>query len=661
LAEEKASEQTSVLLEETRLFNPPKDLVENSNVMQYMKKKGFKTEKELREWASKNLDEFWGEMGKEYATWFKPFTQVLDWKPPYAKWFVGGLCNATYNSVDRHMKTAVKDKVAYIAVGEPVGDVRKFTYADLYREVNKLANGLKSLGVKKGDRVSIYMPMIPELPMAMLACAKIGAIHSVVFSGFSTSAYAARVQDGESIVSITVDGFWRRGKVVPLKEAADEALQTCPTVKHQIVYKRCGNEVKWNPRDVWWHELIKGKSEECECEQLDPEHRLYILYTSGTTGKPKGIEHAHGGYCVGTPQTLHWVFDLKPNDVWWCTADIGWVTGHSYIVYAPLMLGVTSIMYEGSPDFPDFSRWWQIIEEHKVTVLYTAPTAIRMFMKAGAEWSDKCNLKSLRLLGTVGEPINPEAWIWYRTHIGRGELQIMDTWWQTETGTFINSPLPITPLKPGSCTMPLPGYNVQVWDESGKQVPTGQGGNLVIMTPYPTMLRDFYKDPARYMKTYWEHYWKVAPGVYLAGDKGRVDKDGYFWVQGRIDDVIKVAGHRLGNSEVESAAVSHPAVAEAAVIGKPDAVKGEVIIVFAILRGGVTPSEDLKKDISKHIRTTLGPIAIPEAVYFVNDVPKTRSGKIMRRVIRARAMGQPVGDISTLMNPEAVDGIPKIV
>jgi acetyl-CoA synthetase len=409
LADEKASEQTSVLLEETRLFNPPKDLVENSNVMQYMKKKGFKTEKELREWASKNLDEFWGEMGREYATWFKPFTQVLDWKPPYAKWFVGGLCNATYNSVDRHMKTAVKDKVAYIAVGEPVGDVRKFTYADLYREVNKLANGLKSLGVKKGDRVSIYMPMIPELPMAMLACAKIGAIHSVVFSGFSTSAYAARVQDGESIVSITVDGFWRRGKVVPLKEAADEALQTCPTVKHQIVYKRCGNEVKWNPRDVWWHELIKGKSEECECEQLDPEHRLYILYTSGTTGKPKGIEHAHGGYCVGTPQTLHWVFDLKPNDVWWCTADIGWVTGHSYIVYAPLMLGVTSIMYEGSPDFPDFSRWWQIIEEHKVTVLYTAPTAIRMFMKAGAEWSDKCNLKSLRLLGTVGEPINPEA------------------------------------------------------------------------------------------------------------------------------------------------------------------------------------------------------------------------------------------------------------
>ena len=661
MADEKASEQTSVLLEETRLFAPPKDLVENSNVMKYMKKKGFKTEKELRDWCSKNYVEFWGEMGKEYATWFEPFTQVLDWKPPYAKWFVGGKVNATYNSVDRHMKTAVKDKVAYIAVGEPIGDVRKFTYADLYREVNKLANGLKSLGVKMGDRVSIYMPMIPELPIAMLACAKIGAIHSVVFSGFSAGAYATRVQDGESVVSITVDGFWRRGKVVPLKEGADEALQTCPTVKKQIVYKRCGNEVKWNPRDVWWHELVKGKSEECECEKLDPEHRLYILYTSGTTGKPKGIEHAHGGYCVGTPQTLHWVFDLKPSDVWWCTADIGWVTGHSYIVYAPLMLGVTSIMYEGSPDFPDFSRWWSIVEEHKVSVIYTAPTAIRMFMKAGEQWSAKHNLKSLRLLGTVGEPINPEAWMWYRKNIGRDELQIMDTWWQTETGTFINSPLPITPLKPGSCTFPLPGYNAEVWDESGHKVPTGQGGNVVINTPYPTMLRAFYKDPERYMKTYWEYYWKVAPGVYNAGDKGRIDADGYFFIQGRVDDVLKVAGHRLGNSEIESAAVSHPKVAEAAVIGKPDEVKGEVIIVFAILKAGVTPSEELKKELKTHIRNTLGPIALPEEIHFVNDVPKTRSGKIMRRVIRAKAMGQPVGDISTLMNPEAVDGIPKIV
>ncbi|MCJ7443633.1 MAG: acetate--CoA ligase [Methanotrichaceae archaeon] len=655
------SEKTSVLLEETRLFHPPKDLVENSNVMQYMKKKGFKTEKELRTWASANLEEFWGEMGKEYATWFKPFDKVLDWKPPYSKWFLGGLINATYNCVDRHAKGAKKDKVAYIGVGEPLGDVRKFTYGDLYKEVNKLANGLKSLGIKKGDIVSIYMPMIPELPIAMLACAKLGIIHSVTFSGFSSKAYGDRVIDGGSRISITVDGFWRRGKVVPLKESADEALLTAPSVEKQIVYKRCGNEVKWNPRDIWWHDLVKDQSTECDCEQLDPEHRLYLLYTSGTTGKPKGIEHAQGGTVVGCPQTLHWVFDLKDNDVWWCTADIGWVTGHSYIVYAPLSLGVTSIMYEGSPDFPDFGRWWSIIQEHKVNVLYTAPTAIRMFMKAGAQWSDKYDLKSLRLLGTVGEPINPEAWIWYRTNIGRGELQIMDTWWQTETGTFINSPLPTTPLKPGSCTMPLPGYNTEVWDESGHKVPTGEGGNVVIMTPYPTMLRDFYKDPARYMKTYWEHYWKVAPGVYLAGDKGREDADGYFWIQGRIDDVLKVAGHRLGNSEVESAAVSHPKVAEAAVIGKPDEVKGEVIIVFAILRSGVEPSEDLKKELIAHIRKTLGPVGMPEAVYFVNDVPKTRSGKIMRRVIRAKAMGQPVGDISTLMNPEAVDGIPKIV
>ncbi|MDH7597389.1 MAG: acetate--CoA ligase [Methanothrix sp.] len=660
MAEETA--KTAVLLEERRLFHPPKDLVENSNVMQWMKKKGFKTEKEMREWCSKNYVEFWDEMAKTYADWFEPYKQVLDWKPPYAKWFVGGKCNMAYNAVDRHAKSWRRNKVAYIAVGEPLGDVRKFTYGDLYREVNKLANGLKSLGIKKGDRVSIYMPMIPELPIAMLACAKIGAIHSVVFSGFSSKAYADRVIDAESKISITADGFWRRGKIVELKKQADEGIQDAPTIEHQIVYRRTGQDIPWNKdRDIWWHDLVKDQPAECETEQLDPEHRLYILYTSGTTGKPKGIEHAHGGYCVGVPQTLHWVFDLKEEDVWWCTADIGWVTGHSYIVYGPLSLGATSIIYEGSPDYPDFGRWWSIIEEFGVNVLYTAPTAIRMFMRAGEQWPAKYNLKSLRLLGTVGEPINPEAWVWYRKNIGRDELQIMDTWWQTETGTFIGSPLPITPLKPGSCTFALPGYSMDVWDEAGKPVPPGEGGNIVILEPYPSMLRDFYKDPQRYFRTYWETYWNVRPGTYLAGDKGRRDEDGYFWIQGRIDDVIKVAGHRIGNSEVESAAVSHPKVAEAAVIGKPDPVKGEVIIVFAILREGVPESEELKKDIAKHIRETLGPVAMPEAVYFVKDVPKTRSGKIMRRVIRAKAMGQPVGDISTLANPEAVDAIPKIV
>ncbi|MFB3766503.1 MAG: acetate--CoA ligase [Methanotrichaceae archaeon] len=659
MAEE--TDKTSVLLEETRIFEPPEELVENSNVWQWMKKKGYKTEKEMRYDTSLNFVRFWDEMAKTYADWIEPYTQVLNWQPPYAKWFTGGKINITSNCVDRHAKGAKKDKVAYIGIGEPLGDVRKFTYGDLYKEVNKFANGLKSLGVQTGDRVSIYLPMVPELPIAMLACAKIGAIHSVVFSGFSAKAYADRVNDAESKISITVDGFWRRGSVVPLKNSADEAIATCPSVQKQIVLKRCGNKINWNDRDIWWHDLVKGQSEECEAVPLDPEHRLYILYTSGTTGKPKGIEHAQGGYAVGPPQTLHWVFDLKDNDVWWCTADIGWVTGHSYIVYAPLSLGVTSIMYEGSPDFPDFGRWWSIIQEFKVTVLYTAPTAIRMFMRAGDEWPKKYDLRSLRLLGTVGEPINPEAWIWYRKNIGRDELQIMDTWWQTETGTFIMSPLPITPLKPGSCTFPLPGYSCDILDEKGNPVPTGQGGNIVISEPYPSMLRDFFRDPQRYMKTYWQHYWEARRGIYLAGDKGRMDKDGYFWVQGRIDDVIKVAGHRIGNSEVESAAVSHPKVAEAAVIGKPDPVKGEVIIVFAILREGAQPTEELKKDITKHIRNTLGPVAIPEQVHFVKDVPKTRSGKIMRRVVRAKAMGQPVGDISTLMNPEAVDGIPKIV
>ncbi len=654
--------KTAVLMEETRVFEPPKELVDQSNVKAWMDKKGFKTEKELRDWCSTNYEEFWGEMATDFADWHKPFDKVLDWQPPYAKWFVGGEINMTYNCLDRHVKTWRRNKVAYIAVGEPVDDVRLFTYWDLYRETNKLANALKGMGVEKGDRVSIYLPMIPELSIAMLACAKIGAIHSVVFSGFSAKAYGDRVKDGESVVSITCDGFWRRGKTVPLKAQADEGIADAPTVRKQIVYKRTGQDVPWNEGiDVWWHDAVEGQSGKCDPVFVDSEHRLYILYTSGTTGKPKGIEHAQGGYCVGPPQTLSWVFDLKEDDVWWCAADIGWVTGHSYIVYAPLSLGATGVMYEGSPDFPDIGRWWKIIQDYGVTVLYTSPTAIRMFMRAGDEWPAKYDLSSLRLLGSVGEPINPAAWIWYRKNIGADKLQIMDTWWQTETGTFAISPLPITPLKPGTATLPLPGFGVDILDEKGEPVPVGEGGNIVQTTPWPSMLRAFYRDPERYMSTYWQYYWDAHPGYYLAGDKARKDADGYIWVQGRIDDVLNVAGHRIGNSEVESACVSHPDIGEAAVIGKPDEIKGEVIIAFCVPNAGVEKTDDLRAAVRKHVGVTLGKIAMPAEVHLVNDVPKTRSGKIMRRIIKSKAMGKDVGETSTLANPEAVDDIPVIV
>jgi acetyl-CoA synthetase len=467
--------------------------------------------------------------------------------------------------------------------------------------------------------------------------------------------------DAEAKAVITTDGLYRRGKPIPLKPNVDEATANTPTVQNVIVVKRTGLEVPMKQgRDVYWHDLVAGKSEECECEKMDSEDRLFILYTSGTTGKPKGIEHVHGGYCVGPAQTLHWVFDIKDSDVWWCTADIGWITGHSYIVYGPLVLGATSMMYEGAPDFPDFGRFFKIIQDNKVSVFYTAPTAIRMFMKAGEKWAKDYDISSLRLLGSVGEPINPEAWMWYREHFGAGKCQIMDTWWQTETGTFLVSPLPITPLKPGSATFPLPGFNIDILDEDANPVPAGSGGNIVSNTPWPSMLRAFYKDTVRYQKEYWSTYWEIRPGTYLAGDKATKDKDGYFTIQGRIDDVLKVAGHRISNAEVESAFVSHPKVGEAAVIGKPDQVKGEVIVAFVSLRGGIEGSDELKKELVKHVRTALGPLASPEAIYFVKDVPKTRSGKIMRRVIKAKAMGLPTGDVSALANPDAVDAIPLI-
>ncbi len=660
MAEQKAT--TSVLLEETRVFAPPKDLVENSNVMKWMKAKGFTTEREMRAWTGQNFIAFWDEMAKTYADWFEPWAQTLNWQPPYAKWFVGAKCNVAYNAVDRHATGAKKDKVAYIFVPEPTDQpTQKITYAELAKRVNKLANGLKSLGVTKGDRVSIYMPMIPETPIAMLACAKIGAIHSVVFSGFSAGGLNSRVLDAESKVVITTDGFFRRGKPLPLKPNVDEATANTPSVKNVVVVKRAGINVPMKEgKDIWYHELVAKQSDVCESEKMDAEDRLFILYTSGTTGKPKGIEHVHGGYQVTPAQTLAWVFDIKDNDVWWCTADVGWITGHSYVVYGPLCLGATSMIYEGSPDFPDFSRWFKIIEANKVSVLYTAPTAVRMFMKAGDQWPKMANISSLRLLGSVGEPINPEAWIWYRNNFGAGKLQIMDTWWQTETGCFLVSPLPITPLKPGSPTYPLPGFNVDILDEDANPVPPGSGGNIVSSTPWPSMLRAFYKDEVRYKKEYWSTYWDIRPGTYLAGDKATKDKDGYFTIQGRIDDVLKVAGHRISNAEVESALVSHPKVAEAAVIGKPDEVKGEVIVAFVILKTGIEATEPLKPELAKHVRTVLGPVAYPEVVYFVNDVPKTRSGKIMRRVIKAKALGNPVGDISALANPESVEAIPLI-
>jgi acetyl-CoA synthetase len=654
--------KTAVLQEETRIFNTPKWIIEHSNAFQWMQKKGFKTEKEMREWCSTNYVDFWDEMAQSYADWFTPYTQVLDESgKPYFKWFLNGKINVAYNAVDRHAKSDKRNKVAYYFIGEPVGDTRTITYFELYREVNKMANGLKSLGVTKGDRVSIYLPMIPELPITMLACAKIGAIHSVVFSGFSAGGLNSRVTDAEAKIVVTSDGFYRRGKPLPLKPNVDEAVATAPSVKNVIVVKRTGVQTAMKEgRDIWYNELTASQSAECPTEQLDPEDRLFILYTSGTTGKPKGIEHAHGGYSVAPAQTCSWVLDIHNDDVFWCTADAGWITGHSYVVYGPLCLGASSILYEGSPDFPDLGRWWSIIEQYGVSVFYTAPTAIRMFMKTGEAFVKKYDLSSVRVLASVGEPLNPEAYIWFRKNIGADQAPIIDTWWQTETGCHVIAPLVMTPEKPGSVAFPLPGFNADIFDEEANSVPLGYGGNIVNKTPWPSMLRAFFRDEVRYKKEYWEMYWQAKPGTYLAGDKATRDKDGYWWIQGRIDDVLKVAGHRISNAEVESAAVSHPKVAEAAVIGQPDEVKGEKIVAFVILKTGIAEAEELKKEISTHVRKVLGPVAYPDKVYFVKDVPKTRSGKIMRRVIKAKALGKPTGDLSALANPESVDYIPLI-
>jgi len=646
-------EDISVLLDEKRVFKPKEEFINQTNVKQWMDKHGINNLEELHN-KSSDWEWFWEEVSKELVEWYKPYDKIVEWDTPWVKWFVGAKYNIVHDALDKHVKSWRKNKVAYIFEGEP-GDVKKYTFNDLYIEVNKLANALRKIGLKKGDRVGIYLPMIPELPIAMLACAKIGAVHSVVFSGFSALAFRDRINDCKAKVVITCDGFWRRGRKVYLKDQADVALEEAPSVKHVIVCKRTGDGVPWTAgRDVWLHDLIFDSPKECETEKLDANDPLFFLYTSGTTGKPKGIIHAHGGYAVGTAHTLKWVFDMKDEDIWWCAADIGWITGHSYIVYAPLILGATSILYEGAPNYPQPDRWWQIIEKFNVTQLYTSPTSIRLFMKYGEEWIKQHDLSTLRILGSVGEPINPEAWMWYYKHVGNENCQIMDTWWQTETGHFILSPLPVTPLKPGSATKALPGLAADVVNEKGETV-QNVGGNLILTHPWPGMLRGIYKNPERYKKTYWSKF----EGIYIAGDVTRKDNDGYFWIQGRADDVLNVSGHRIGNSEVESALVSHPLVAEAAVIGKPHSLKGESITSYVVLKKDVEPNDQLRKELFEHVGKEMGKIARPDEIWFVNDVPKTRSGKIMRRVIRSKALGNEVGDISTLANPEAVEEIAK--
>jgi len=590
-------------------------------------------------------DGFWAEVAQGFE-WFQPWQQVLDWQYPFAKWFVGAKCNIVQNALDRHLKTWRRNKAALLWEGEP-GDTRSYTYWQLAREVSKFANVLKSMGVRKGDRVTVYLPRIPEQVIAMLACAKIGAIHSVVYGGFSHEALRTRIQDSEARVLITADGGYYSGKVVPLKEIADQAVAHAPSVEVVIVVKRVGNQVNMEPaRDVWYHELMSLPiaAVECQTERLDADDPLFILYTSGTTGSPKGILHVHGGYMVGVGATTKWVFDLKDEDTFWCTADPGWVTGHSYIVYGPLINGATVLMYEGAPTAPRPDRWWGLVERYGVTVLYTTPTAIRGLMRFGESWVARRDLSSLRLLGTVGEPINPEAWRWYYNNVGRKRCPVMDTWWQTETGMIMVSPVPSTRLKPGSATRALPGVVADVVDEHGKPVPADHDGFLVIKRPWPAMLRTLYKDPDRYRQNYWEK----IPDVYTAGDSARKDKDGYIWVIGRIDDVLKVSGYRLGTAEVESALVSHPAVSESAAIGKPHDLKGNAIKVFVVLKSGYQGTDKLRDELRVHVGKELGPIARPDEIDFVESLPKTRSGKIMRRLLRARELGLPEGDISTL-------------
>ncbi|MEJ2281614.1 MAG: acetate--CoA ligase [Candidatus Bathyarchaeota archaeon] len=600
-----------------------------------------------------DIEEYW-DLEARKLDWFSTWDRVLDWDAPFAKWFPGGMLNASYLCVDKHLKNWRRNKVAIYWVGEN-GEEKTLSYLQLYKEVNKLAAALKKMGVKDGDRVAFYLPMIVELPIAMLACARIGAIHTVVFSGFSAQALADRISHTEANVVITSDGGYRRGKIIELKKIVDEAVESTPSVKHVLVVKRTGHDIDMKEgRDVWYHDAVKEKTKPVPPLPVESTHPLFILYTSGTTGKPKGIVHSTGGYLVYINSVYKSVFNIQEDSVYWCNADIGWVTGHSFIVYAPLLNGASIVMYEGAPDYPTPDRWWQIIEEYKITTLYTSPTAIRMFMRLGEEWVKKHDLSSLSILGSVGEPINPEAWMWYFKNIGGERCPIVDTWWQTETGGIMISPAPgigLVPLKPGSATYPLPGIDVEVVDEDGKPVPAGVRGYIIIKKPWPGMALTVYKDPERFKETYWTRF----PGSYYAGDYCMKDEDGYLWLLGRADEVLKVAGHRLGTVELESAMVSHPAVAEAAVASRPHEIKGEVIVVFAVLKEGYKPSEELEKDLRNHMRKTVGPLATPESIYFVSKLPKTRSGKIMRRVLKALVAGQTIGDLSTLEDQASVD------
>lgn len=634
-----ANGQIANVLNETRVFPPSEAFAKQAVVG------SLAAYEDLYNESIKDIEEFWAKEAKEHLHWFEPFHTTLEWQNPLAKWFVGGQTNVSYNCLDAHVLNGNGARVAFHWEGEP-GDRRTITYADMLRDVCRFANGLKKLGIEKGDRISIYMPMVPELAVAMLACARIGAIHSVIFGGFSAEAISDRNNDAQAKLLITADGGWRRGKALSLKETADEALAKSPTIENCIVLKRVGSVTNMqSDRDVWWHDLIENESDDCPALPMDSEDSLFILYTSGSTGKPKGIRHTTAGYNLYVKRTFQWVFDHRQEDIFWCTADCGWITGHSYIVYGPMSAGATQVMYEGAPNWPQEDRFWDVIERYKVSILYTAPTAIRTFIKWGDHHVDKHDLSSLRLLGSVGEGINPEAWMWYYEKIGGGRCPIVDTWWQTETGGIMMSPLPgAIPCKPGSCTRPMPGIVPRVLGNSLADVEANHGGMLCIEKPWPGMLRGIWGDDSRYQ----QQYWSLVPGMYLTGDNARRDDDGYYWIMGRIDDVINVSGHRLSTIEVESALVSHPAVAEAAAVGRPDEIKGQAITVFVTLKNH-EPTDAMREALKKHVRKEIGALAVPDEVRFTSSLPKTRSGKIMRRLLRDIAAGkEATGDTSTL-------------
>jgi acetyl-CoA synthetase len=640
------------ILHENRTFDPPAAFSEQARI------KSLAEYEQLYARAQADPEAFWAELAERELHWFAKWDQVLDWQPPFAKWFVNGKINISYNCLDRHLTTWRRNKAALIWEGEP-GDSRTYTYAQLHREVCQFANALKQLGVQKGDLVGIYMPMIPEAAIAMLACARIGAPHTVVFGGFSAEALRDRLNDGKAKVVITADGGWRKDAIVPLKAQVDKAVAAAPTVQKVLVVQRTGQDVSMQAdRDYWWHEIRQGISANCPAEPMDSEDLLFVLYTSGSTGKPKGVVHTTGGYNLYTHVTTQWIFDLRDTDVYWCTADVGWITGHSYIVYGPLSNGATTLMYEGAPRASNPGCFWDVIEKYGVTIFYTAPTAIRAFIRMGDALPQARDLSSLRLLGTVGEPINPEAWMWYHHVIGGDRCPIVDTWWQTETGGIMITPLPgAIPTKPGSATRPFPGILADVVDLEGNSVPAGEGGYLAVQHPWPGMMRTVFNDPDRFRRTYWEH---IPPRdgkyLYFAGDGARRDEDGYFWVMGRVDDVISVSGHRLGTMEIESALVSHPAVAEAAVVGRPDELKGEEVVAFVTLNGADSPSDELAAQLKKHVVSEIGALARPGEIRFSEALPKTRSGKIMRRLLRALAAGEEIsGDTSTLEDRSVLD------